>query len=145
MSQTARLFRLWVESHKSGIRKAMIVRVFVAGGTGVTGRRLVPSSSVFAHPPSPMPFQARRNSARRRATRRSPRLALSTLTSFRTSADAIRHVEEVVVKAGGAALRYGALYGPGADDQVEFVRKRQIPLVGGGDPQTIARCHDEFE
>ncbi len=44
---------------------------------------------------------------------------------------AIRHVEEVVVAAGGAALRYGGLYGPGAsDDQVELVRKRQFPLVG---------------
>ena len=31
------------------------------------------------------------------------------------------------------SLRYGALYGPGAtDDQVELVRKRQFPLVGGG-------------
>ena len=30
-------------------------------------------------------------------------------------------------------LRYGGLYGPGAtDDQVELVRKRQFPLVGGG-------------
>ncbi|HZI97591.1 MAG TPA: NAD(P)-dependent oxidoreductase [Actinomycetales bacterium] len=46
---------------------------------------------------------------------------------------AIRHVDDVVVKAGGAALRYGGLYGPGAtDDQVELVRKRQFPLVGGG-------------
>ncbi|NUU21984.1 MAG: NAD(P)-dependent oxidoreductase [Streptomycetaceae bacterium] len=46
---------------------------------------------------------------------------------------AIRYVEDVVVKAGGAALRYGGLYGPGAsDDQVELVRKRQFPLVGGG-------------
>ena len=47
--------------------------------------------------------------------------------------EAIRHVEEMVVKAGGVALRYGWLYGPGAtDDQVELVRKRQFPLVGGG-------------
>jgi len=39
----------------------------------------------------------------------------------------------VVVKAGGAVLRYGSLYGPGAtDDWVELVRKRQFPLVGGG-------------
>ena len=48
-------------------------------------------------------------------------------------ADAIRHLEEAVVEAGGAALRYGGFYGPGAtDDQVELVRKRQFPLVGGG-------------
>ena len=46
---------------------------------------------------------------------------------------AIRHVEEVVVRAGGAALRYGGFYGPGAtDDQVELVRKRKFPLVGRG-------------
>ncbi|MGN9790060.1 NAD-dependent epimerase/dehydratase family protein [Streptomyces sp. OZ13] len=47
--------------------------------------------------------------------------------------EAIRYVDDVVVKAGGAALRYGGFYGPGAtDDQVELVRKRQFPLVGGG-------------
>ncbi len=47
--------------------------------------------------------------------------------------EAISHVEEVVVKAGGAVLRYGGLYGPGAtDDQVELVRKRQFPVVGRG-------------
>ena len=46
---------------------------------------------------------------------------------------AISHVEDVVVKAGGVALRYGGFYGPGAsDDQLEVVRKRQFPLVGGG-------------
>ncbi|SEE64717.1 NAD(P)-dependent oxidoreductase [Streptomyces sp. Ag109_O5-10] len=44
---------------------------------------------------------------------------------------ALRHLEEAVLRAGGAALRYGAFYGPGAiDDQVELVRKRQYPLVG---------------
>jgi nucleoside-diphosphate-sugar epimerase len=54
-------------------------------------------------------------------------------TIARTGAVAIRHLEDVVVKAGGAALRYGGLYGPGAtDDQFELVRKRQFPLVGGG-------------
>jgi nucleoside-diphosphate-sugar epimerase len=47
--------------------------------------------------------------------------------------DAIRHVEDVVLEANGAVLRYGGLYGPGAtDDQVELIRKRQFPLVGGG-------------
>ncbi|WP_326589602.1 NAD-dependent epimerase/dehydratase family protein [Streptomyces sp. NBC_01294] len=51
----------------------------------------------------------------------------------RQGAEAVRYVEDVVVKAGGAVLRYGGLYGPGAtDDQVELVRKRQFPLVGGG-------------
>jgi nucleoside-diphosphate-sugar epimerase len=48
-------------------------------------------------------------------------------------ADAIRHLEDAVLGAGGAVLRFGGLYGPGAtDDQVELVRKRQFPLVGSG-------------
>jgi nucleoside-diphosphate-sugar epimerase len=52
---------------------------------------------------------------------------------MRGMAEALRHVENVVVQAGGAALRYGAFYGPGAnDDLVELVRKRRFPLVGGG-------------
>ena len=47
--------------------------------------------------------------------------------------EAIGHVEDVVVKAGGAVLRYGWFYGPGAiDDLVDVVRKRQFPVVGGG-------------
>ncbi|NUW40906.1 NAD-dependent epimerase/dehydratase family protein [Nonomuraea rhodomycinica] len=54
-------------------------------------------------------------------------------TSTGQGAQAIRHLEDVVVKAGGAVLRYGAFYGPGAtDDQVELVRKRQYPVIGDG-------------
>ena len=54
-------------------------------------------------------------------------------TSAAPVMEAVRHVEEVVVKAGGAVLRYGWLYGPGAvDELVELVRKRQFPLVGDG-------------
>jgi nucleoside-diphosphate-sugar epimerase len=46
---------------------------------------------------------------------------------------AINHLEDAVVRAGGAVLRYGGFYGAGAnDDQVKFVRKRLFPLVGGG-------------
>jgi nucleoside-diphosphate-sugar epimerase len=46
---------------------------------------------------------------------------------------ALNHLEEAVVGAGGAVLRYGGFYGPGAsDDQVMMVRKRLFPLVGGG-------------
>jgi nucleoside-diphosphate-sugar epimerase len=52
-------------------------------------------------------------------------------TSAQPVMAAIRHVEDVTLRAGAAVLRYGALYGPGAtDDQVELVRKRQFPLVG---------------
>jgi nucleoside-diphosphate-sugar epimerase len=46
---------------------------------------------------------------------------------------AINHLEDVVVRAGGAVLRYGGFYGPGAnDDQVKLVGKRLFPLVGRG-------------
>ena len=46
---------------------------------------------------------------------------------------AISHLEDAVVAAGGAALRYGAFYGPGAtDEQIAMVRKRMFPIVGGG-------------
>jgi nucleoside-diphosphate-sugar epimerase len=46
---------------------------------------------------------------------------------------ALSRIEELVVKIGGAVMRYGAFYGPGAiDDQVELVRRRQYPLVGRG-------------
>ena len=53
--------------------------------------------------------------------------------SARQGTEALGHLEDVVVKAGGAVLRYGSFYGPGAiDDWVGLVRKRQFPLVGGG-------------
>ena len=52
---------------------------------------------------------------------------------MRGMVEALHRVEDVVVTAGGAALRYGAFYGPGAnDDLVGLVRKRRFPLVGDG-------------
>lgn len=46
---------------------------------------------------------------------------------------ALSRIEDLVLNIGGAVMRYGAFYGPGAiDDQVELVRKRQYPLVGRG-------------
>jgi nucleoside-diphosphate-sugar epimerase len=46
---------------------------------------------------------------------------------------ALMHLEDAVVKAGGAVLRYGAFYGPGAnDEQIALVRKRLLPIIGGG-------------
>jgi nucleoside-diphosphate-sugar epimerase len=45
----------------------------------------------------------------------------------------INHLEDVVVQAGGAVLRYGGFYGLGAwDEQLGLVRRRLFPLVGGG-------------
>jgi nucleoside-diphosphate-sugar epimerase len=46
---------------------------------------------------------------------------------------AINHLEDAVVGAGGAVLRYGGFYGPGAwDEQLALVRKRMVPIFGGG-------------
>ncbi|BDM69695.1 dTDP-glucose 4,6-dehydratase [Streptomyces nigrescens] len=54
-------------------------------------------------------------------------------TAAHVGLKALSRVEDVVLKAGGAVMRYGAFYGPGAiDDQVELVRKRKYPLVGRG-------------
>lgn len=53
------------------------------------------------------------------------------------TAAALRYVQETVVKAGGAVLRYGWFYGPGSTEGlVEPVRKRQFPVIGGGDGHT---------
>lgn len=62
------------------------------------------------------------------------RLDPMTGTGAERSMAALQHVEDAVLGAGGAVMRYGAFYGPGAtDDQVELVRKRQFPLVGRAD------------
>src|SRR5690606_34231508 len=61
---------------------------------------------------------------------------------MRTTVAAVRHVERAVTGAGwteGVVLRYGGFYGPGTnfslgpdDVMVQAIRKRQLPLVGGG-------------
>jgi 2-alkyl-3-oxoalkanoate reductase len=48
---------------------------------------------------------------------------------------AIAYVDQTVPAGApeGIVLRYGTLYGPGASDPlVEMVRKRQVPVIGGG-------------
>jgi nucleoside-diphosphate-sugar epimerase len=46
---------------------------------------------------------------------------------------ALVHMERVVPEAGGVALRYGAFYGAGAtDEQLALLRRRLLPIVGGG-------------
>lgn len=56
---------------------------------------------------------------------------------LRTTLDAIRYVEATVSAAGGMALRYGGLYGPGTGlapggEQWELVAARRFPVVGDG-------------
>jgi 2-alkyl-3-oxoalkanoate reductase len=57
------------------------------------------------------------------------------LPATRQTMAAIRHIEETVPGAvpEGLVLRYGWFYGPGASDSMlEVVRKRRMPVVGGG-------------
>jgi nucleoside-diphosphate-sugar epimerase len=56
---------------------------------------------------------------------------------LRTTLAAIRQLEGAVTRAGGVALRYGGLYGPGTGlapggAQWETVQQRKFPLVGDG-------------
>ncbi len=59
---------------------------------------------------------------------------------MRETVAAIRHLEQAVLGARwteGIVLRYGGFYGPGTSlapgaQQVELVRKRKFPVVGGG-------------
>ena len=52
--------------------------------------------------------------------------------SMRESMAAMRYLDDSVVDAGGAILRYGAFYGAANDGLIEPVRKRQFPIVGDG-------------
>jgi nucleoside-diphosphate-sugar epimerase len=57
------------------------------------------------------------------------------LPSQRETLAAIRFLEEAVTTAepSGIVLRYGSLYGPGAtDEMVRMVKKRMVPIIGGG-------------
>jgi nucleoside-diphosphate-sugar epimerase len=52
--------------------------------------------------------------------------------AMRETLAAIRYLEKTTAEAGGAALRYGGLYGAPDDAQLELVRKRRFPIVGDG-------------
>ena len=59
-------------------------------------------------------------------------IAPAPAASARESFDAMEHLDEAVTNAGGIALRYGGFYGASNDGLIEPVRKRQFPIVGGG-------------
>ena len=55
--------------------------------------------------------------------------------AMRSTLEAIKYAEHAVAAGPleGVVLRYGSLYGPGATDlMVEMLRKRQVPVIGGG-------------
>ena len=150
------------------------MRVFVAGGTGVIGRRLVPQLVARGHQVTATTTSAGKLGLLERlgaegvvmdgldAASVGEAVAAAEATGVfhvvaqghasmngireggwvKTEEDplevlegtkAINHLEDAVVRAGGAVLRYGGFYGPGAhDDQVKLVRKRLLPLIGGG-------------
>ncbi len=57
-------------------------------------------------------------------------------TAQRQTLAAIRYLERAILDTApieGIALRYGGFYGPGASSElIELVRKRRLPVVGGG-------------
>jgi 2-alkyl-3-oxoalkanoate reductase len=55
------------------------------------------------------------------------------LPSTQEGTAALRHLEAAVTDAGGIVLRYGTFYGAANDGLIEPVRKRQFPIIGGGD------------
>src|SRR6266481_3389099 len=206
MSQTTRAVSSWGESQILEFGKVMVMRVFVAGGTGVIGRRLVPRLVARGHqvtatttsaaklgllqqlgadgvvmdgldavsvgevvaaarphaivnqmtglseahagkPNLRKPDRFFATTIRLRSEGTDHLLAAAEATgvshvvaqsfgafngireggwvkteqdpmdpgpaSARNGAESLRHLEDVVVKAGGAALRYGSFYGPG--------------------------------
>jgi 2-alkyl-3-oxoalkanoate reductase len=61
----------------------------------------------------------------------------SPTSASRQTLEAIRHVERATTDAGGLALRYGGLYGPGnvigrGGELLAMVQDGKLPLVGGG-------------
>lgn len=228
MSQRPTLIRLkeWT-AKRSRIRKVIVMRVFVAGGTGAIGRRLVPQLVARGHEVTATTTSATRLdllaemgakgvvmggldavSVREAVANAHPDAVVNQMTAIseahagkpdmkhmdrwfagtnrlrtagtdhllaaadaagvhnfvaqgyaswngareggwvKTEADplwtgagtaaaagmaALRHMEDAVVGSGGAVLRYGWLYGPGATEGlVEPIRKRRFPLIGGG-------------
>jgi len=60
------------------------------------------------------------------------RLDPQPIKAMRETHAAIRHVERVVVEAGGLVLRYGGFYGSDNDAPLDPVQKRRFPIVGDG-------------
>ncbi|MEV4254953.1 NAD(P)-dependent oxidoreductase [Spirillospora sp. NPDC049652] len=60
-------------------------------------------------------------------------LDLDSSTAPRAAMESLRHTEKAVLDAGGAVLRYGWFYGPGAsEDQAKLLRERKFPMIGRG-------------
>ncbi|MEZ0070928.1 NAD-dependent epimerase/dehydratase family protein [Planotetraspora sp. GP83] len=62
-------------------------------------------------------------------------------TAAHAGMEAMRHVEDVVLKAGGAVLRYGAFYGRRSRDRDGFPYPSGTVRTGGRAPRTAAARH----
>jgi nucleoside-diphosphate-sugar epimerase len=97
----------------------------LAAATRAGTRRVVAQSHNFVYEPSGGPVK----------TEEDPLASRPPVASWGQSLAALKHVEETVPLAvpEGVVLRYGTFYGPGASDPlVHAVRKRQVPVIGGG-------------
>jgi nucleoside-diphosphate-sugar epimerase len=53
--------------------------------------------------------------------------------AMRPALEALKYLEDKVTTAGGLALRYGNLYGPGSSEIfVGMLKRRQVPVIGSG-------------
>jgi nucleoside-diphosphate-sugar epimerase len=96
----------------------------LAAAAGAGTRRVVAQGHNFVYERSGGPVK----------TEEDPLDARPIRSAARTVA-AIRHVDQAVPLAvpEGIVLRYGTFYGPGTSDSlVDAVRKRQLPVIGGG-------------
>jgi nucleoside-diphosphate-sugar epimerase len=119
----------------------MVMRVFVAGGTGVVGRRLVPQlvargHQVTATTTSPSKLGALEQLGAEAVVMDGLDTASVGAAVAKARPDVIVHEMTAIVGKADfkqTIVRYGGLYGPGAtDEQLELLRKRQFPLVGSG-------------
>jgi 2-alkyl-3-oxoalkanoate reductase len=97
----------------------------LAAATRAGTRRVVAQGHNFVYEPSGGPVK----------TEEDPLASRPPVASWSQSLAALKHVETTVAHTApeGVVLRYGTFYGPGASDPlVHAVRKRQVPVIGGG-------------
>ncbi len=102
-----------------------LVDAAIAGGAS----RFISQSVAFLYDPVATPYGEL-------ATEDAP-LWVDPHRSFAANVDAIRTLEQVTCDAGGLALRFGQLYGPGTAFAADgpftaMIRKRRLPMISGG-------------
>lgn len=103
--------------------------ILVAAAVAAGAKRIIAQSIAFSYAPGP-PGTVHTETDPLLSDGQSP-------AAFKRSAAALRTLERTVLAAGGLVLRYGYFYGPGSaiaggGSMGEDVRKRRLPVVGGG-------------